>query len=330
MASIKSLLSLQTSWWRMKNMFKRAVFGTGEYLSRTENIVHTLGCITALCCTDKKGILSWPNQVRGSMLLIHLSDIAYCAKKACLNFKIDEEHAIKPQVPERIFLVKKVPKPARQQTSNEAEASDFAAAGDDPSDQVSSEGRSPPAAGTSSASGFDLVPEILSVTHDPRNPFKVEFDDPSWQSYMNYLLPLGLSIVLNTCNISTEEKYTNFFNHLVCESVRVDGHGHAGKRSNIDVLPIVTRGCLCELARKIGFGPRTAAQYTLSSQIQVCQSFGSFSYQGLKTIFAPPGGPLVALLSDMGHMALRNLPVCLSSRHILSTVLYLGLVASVD
>ena len=162
----------------------------------------------------------------------------------------------------------------RQQTSHDTEVSDIAAdaaARDNHSDQVSSsEGRSPPAVGAKSA-GYDMVPEILSVTHDPRNPFKVEFDDPSWQSYMNYLLPLGLSIVLNTCNISTEEKYTNFFNHLVCESVRVDGHGHhaGGKRSNIDVLPIVTRGCLCELARKIGFGPRTAAQYTLSSQIQV-------------------------------------------------------------
>ena len=182
------------------------------------------------------------------------------------------------QVPERIFLVKKVPKPVRQQTSHETDASDFAdaaAARDHPNDSASSEGRSPPAAaGVNSAAGYDLIPEILSVTHDPRNPFKVEFDDPSWQSYMNYLLPLGLSIVLNTCNISTEEKYTNFFNHLVCESVRVDGHGHhSGKRSNIDVLPIVTRGCLCELARKIGFGPRTAAQYTLSSQIQVWYHF---------------------------------------------------------
>ena len=38
---------------------------------------------------------------------------------------------------------------------------------------------------------------------------------------MNYLKPLGLSILLNTCNISTEEKYTNFFNHLVCESIKV-------------------------------------------------------------------------------------------------------------
>ena len=60
----------------------------------------------------------------------------------------------------------------RQQTSHETEASDFGVAGDNPSDPVSSEGRSPPATGGNSA-GYDLVPEILSVTHDPRNPFKV-------------------------------------------------------------------------------------------------------------------------------------------------------------
>ena len=202
-----------------------------------------------------------------------LAEPGICISKLLFSINVQKYSCIPTQVPERIFLVKKVPKPVRQQTSHETDGSDFAdaAARDHPNDSASSEGRSPPAAsGVNSAAGYDLIPEILSVTHDPRNPFKVEFDDPSWQSYMNYLLPLGLSIVLNTCNISTEEKYTNFFNHLVCESVRVDGHGHhSGKRSNIDVLPIVTRGCLCELARKIGFGPRTAAQYTLSSQIQV-------------------------------------------------------------
>ena len=63
--------------------------------------------------------------------------------------------------------------------------------------------------------------EILSITPDRKNPFKVEFDDQSWEKYEEHLKPLGLSILLNTCNISTEERYTNFFNHLVCESTRV-------------------------------------------------------------------------------------------------------------
>ncbi len=63
---------------------------------------------------------------------------------------------------------------------------------------------------------YSLVPEILTVTpRDRHNPFSVEFDDPAWQEYLGHLKPLGLGIMLNTCNMSTEEKYTNFFNHLV-------------------------------------------------------------------------------------------------------------------
>ena len=38
--------------------------------------------------------------------------------------------------------------------------------------------------------------------------------------------------------------------------------------AGIDMLPIVTRGCLCELANKIGFSSRTTLQYSLASQIQ--------------------------------------------------------------
>ena len=113
-----------TSWWSMKTFFGRALLGTGEYLTRTQNIVHTLGCITALCCTDKKGILSWPNTV-----------------------------------PEKIFVVKKVRKQKASVESEEAAAAIVDVA--DPQD----------AAGTS----YNLVPEILSITHDPRNPFKVRY-----------------------------------------------------------------------------------------------------------------------------------------------------------
>ena len=37
------------------------LMGTGEHLCRTENLLHCLGSVTSYCCTDKKGILSWPN-----------------------------------------------------------------------------------------------------------------------------------------------------------------------------------------------------------------------------------------------------------------------------
>lgn len=35
--------------------------GDSHLLGRSANVVQVLGSITALCCVDKKGILSWPN-----------------------------------------------------------------------------------------------------------------------------------------------------------------------------------------------------------------------------------------------------------------------------
>lgn len=35
--------------------------GDSKLLGRSANVVQVLGSITALCCVDKKGILSWPN-----------------------------------------------------------------------------------------------------------------------------------------------------------------------------------------------------------------------------------------------------------------------------
>lgn len=41
-------------WWQLWQ-------GDSKLLARSSNVVQVLGSITALCCIDKKGILSWPN-----------------------------------------------------------------------------------------------------------------------------------------------------------------------------------------------------------------------------------------------------------------------------
>ncbi|KFB34903.1 AGAP000576-PA-like protein [Anopheles sinensis] len=41
-------------WWQL-------IKGRSELLGRSASVVQVLGTITALCCVDKKGILSWPN-----------------------------------------------------------------------------------------------------------------------------------------------------------------------------------------------------------------------------------------------------------------------------
>jgi hypothetical protein len=41
--------------------YLRLLNGSCELLSRSTNIIQVLGSISAFCCVDKKGILSWPN-----------------------------------------------------------------------------------------------------------------------------------------------------------------------------------------------------------------------------------------------------------------------------
>lgn len=62
------------------------------------------------------------------------------------------------------------------------------------------------------------IPEVLDLTHDRNLPFKLQFDDPNWSQHLNSLKPLGLAILLNTCNLETQEHYTQFCSHVACEA----------------------------------------------------------------------------------------------------------------
>lgn len=48
------------------------------------------------------------------------------------------------------------------------------------------------------------VAEVLDLTHDHSSPFRLQFDDKSWEQYLSSLKPLGLAILLNTCNMETQ------------------------------------------------------------------------------------------------------------------------------
>ncbi|XP_044759855.1 transmembrane protein 94 isoform X2 [Coccinella septempunctata] len=84
--------------------------------------------------------------------------------------------------------------------------------------------------------------EVLDLTHDHHDPFKLQFDDPKWNVHMSSLKPLGLAILLNTCNPATEKQYSNFCSHITCEA-----------QINENLVPVSNRRCLCELAKIIGF-----------------------------------------------------------------------------
>merc|ERR1719225_8535 len=140
-------LTLKTFW--------SCFSGKGEHLCRSENILHGLGSVTSFCCTDKKGILSWPNTS-----------------------------------PEKMFFFKK--QEIRGQTT-----------GDESQENPNT--------------GYSLTPEILTISQDPHKPYQVQFDDPSWKQHLPSMKPLGLSVLLNTCNSETEEQYSDFYQFLRSE-----------------------------------------------------------------------------------------------------------------
>ena len=45
----------RVSWREVGRVLAACLSGSGEYLCRTENLLHTLGSVTSFCCTDKKG-----------------------------------------------------------------------------------------------------------------------------------------------------------------------------------------------------------------------------------------------------------------------------------
>lgn len=208
-------------WTSIFQCFLGIVQGKGEYLARTENLLHALGSVSAFCCTDKKGILSWPNTSPEKIYFLRKSETKPVGEVS-VDEGLGETHR----------------KPRYHQNG--------------------------------------VTPEILTVTHDPFSPFRVEFDDPHWKTHLSSLKPLGLSILLNTCNLKTEEKYTEFYNYLLCESTRGslregDGtlrEGSSGLVDLPDLLPIAARGCLCELSSRIGISQSVVSKFTLEQQLQ--------------------------------------------------------------
>lgn len=67
--------------------------GHSYLLGRSANVVQVLGSITALCCVDKKGILSWPNPTAEKVFFLHSSDKtskksqSSLESEVCLSFK---------------------------------------------------------------------------------------------------------------------------------------------------------------------------------------------------------------------------------------------------
>lgn len=102
----------------------------------------------------------------------------------------------------------------------------------------------------------DAIAEVLDLTHHYDDPFEVHFDDTLWKKYLSSLKPLGLAILLNTCNLDTQEHYTGFCSHITCEAMY-----------NEHLVPVTNRRCLCALAREMGFMDQALKVFNLEQQL---------------------------------------------------------------
>lgn len=115
--------------------------------------------------------------------------------------------------------------------------------------------------------------EVLDVTHDPHSALSLQFDDTNWSRFLSNLKPLGLGILLNTCNPDIQAEYTRFCDHISCESLHNEAAGRnryimcCNRFTNyfrltfFATVPVVNKRCLCELSRQIGFTSDAVKDY---------------------------------------------------------------------
>lgn len=169
-----------------KLSFKEVLFnwirlwqGYSMLLGRSSNVVQVLGSVTALCCVDKKGILSWPNPTAEKVLILRDANADYNSddetetsfdshEKSPKSEKNDNEQTTMSET--------KSTKNRNKQPVTDAKAS----ANKRDSGRIIDTHKHP---GT--------VAEVLDLTHDQCSPFRIDFDDHSWKKHIDSLKPLG-------------------------------------------------------------------------------------------------------------------------------------------
>ncbi|KAG7210195.1 hypothetical protein KM043_011750 [Ampulex compressa] len=213
--SVPSHPDVVYNWLELKEYFFDILCGKEHMMSRSASILHVLGSVTALCCVDKKGILSWPNPTAEKVFFLrNSSTLSPSSSTGSLDGTSE------PTCPAE------APKQDSNRTSYIQHDMSHSTA------------------------------EVLDLTHDHALPFRLQFDDHSWRQHLNSLKPLGLAILLNTCNMDTQEHYMQFCCHVTCEALY-----------NENLVPVTNRRCLCELAKQIGFRDQAQDIFQLEQQL---------------------------------------------------------------
>ncbi|XP_065226328.1 transmembrane protein 94 isoform X2 [Planococcus citri] len=233
-------------WCSFRKHFIDMIANKGVVVAHSTNFLHTMASVSVLCCVDKKGILSWPNPTAEKVFFL----------KNGINHKNRRSAS-------------EMSGPSFRSFSSPATASDSpddAHESHEPQDNKDNPKNPNDTHIEVFSKTFPYV-EILDITprDDTESAWKIEFDDSRWRTHLASLKPVGLAILLNTCNRYTHDSYSQFCAHITNYAL-----------FSQHLVPVGNRRCLCELARQIGFN-QGAVEKAFNLDIQL------FSYNNLKT-----------------------------------------------
>lgn len=154
--------------------------GYSMLLGRSANVVQVLGSITALCCVDKKGILSWPNPTPEKVFFLHDSTDGPSPNESPNPFQTPRKQETK--------VVKEQNKSVSDTIESHSTQTPTRTIGTNVTVNVSKR-NSNRIIETHKHPG--TVAEVLDLTHDQYSPFRIDFDDHGWKTHIDSLKPLG-------------------------------------------------------------------------------------------------------------------------------------------
>ncbi|GIY93986.1 transmembrane protein 94 [Caerostris extrusa] len=223
------------------------LFGKDGHLWRSANLLQVLGSVTALCCVDKKGILSWPNPTAEKVFF--LKSPKSKSNSEASTHTCTESEDVNSETPdscsnEEVIETKKLTKLHKRLDVKDHMYH--------PGSQV----------------------EVLDLTHNLHSPFGIQFDD-QWKYYADNLKPLEEGKVSEriTKTSPTTPRFRYLTQYLQSQSSRTlykfSDHIACESLYNESAVPVVNKRCLCELAKQIGFTDSVVDFYDLVQQLGI-------------------------------------------------------------
>ncbi|XP_078609989.1 transmembrane protein 94-like isoform X2 [Branchiostoma floridae x Branchiostoma japonicum] len=286
--------SLPVQWRSVRVLMWEVLTGRTESLPRTANILHTLGSVTALCCVDKRGVLSCPNASPEKVFFLtsleddgtrteddgmgsevssetdsksnNLPEHDVNGSREDVKIDFETEHVSFKSNTELLQRDKNVENKEMHISSEKANS--IAPTKSQSQEMLQRE----PAVDQktvlpesfSSEEFFECHAEVLDITADPHSSSGIQFDDTRWERHLNSLKPLGLNILLNICNPLAVERNASFMDHLNCVSKDMGGRA---------ILRY--RRCLCQLVHQIGFSDKVLELFKLRTQVAAYRGLGT-------------------------------------------------------